>query len=168
MICSIQNLAKLLKFRLGAKSLRLALSYLNKEEVEKFSSSVEQDTSIKESTLSQLKLIVNTIQFKYYPKVKMSVNFSTSELQNNEVELADFKEEKENKLSMENNINNNNTFKANEKNKETKDVLFLKNNKQEEIINAEKILEVRENNTNHSCSISYSDVIRFEVLNDES
>lgn len=170
MICSIQNLAKLLKFRLGAKSLRLALSYLNKEEVENFTRSVEKDATIKDSTLSQLKLIVNTVQFKYYPKVKMNVNFPTSEIKLNDKELTEVKDFKEINDSKENdNINITKMVENNDNYKETKDVLFLKSSKQEEIYpNAIKTTEVRENNTSHNCFTNYSDVIHCEVSNNEN
>lgn len=90
MICSIKNLAKLLKFRLGGKSLRLALSYLNKKEAENFILSVEKDTTIKEATFNQVKSIVNTVQFKYYPKVKMNLILPTTE--NKSKENKDYKD----------------------------------------------------------------------------
>lgn len=96
MICSIKNLTKLLKFRLGGKSLRLAISYLNKEEAENFILSVEKDTTIKEATFNQIKSIVNTVQFKYYPKVKMNLILPTTE--NKLKENKDYKDCKEDSI----------------------------------------------------------------------
>lgn len=53
-----------MRFRLGNKAIRLALSYLNYEELSKFKENY-QKTNVNESTLNQLNNIVNNIQFKY-------------------------------------------------------------------------------------------------------